>query len=164
MTRGVSRGRDGNDPAVVAELPALRERPERLIVEREGLRREPRRQRLAQEATHHLRHRRAQELQLRLVDQDWRAHVDHAVDVVAMGVGEHDLGDVVGVEPRRSHHARELLAARHLHPRERHVACRGGLTRVDQPQDTLVLDGPDVDRQGIGEGSGQEEVQLAPRA
>jgi hypothetical protein len=55
-----------------------------------------------------------------------------AVDVVAMCVGEHDLGDIVEIDACRGHRGRELLLACELHARERHVACGHGLAGVDE--------------------------------
>ena len=75
--------------------------------------------------------------------------MDQPVDVVAMGVGEHDLGDIVEPQTCRRHRGWELLLARDLHPRERHVSRRRGLARVDESQHALVLDRPAVNRQRV---------------
>ena len=73
-------------------------------------------------------------------------HVDEAVDVVAVGVGEHDLRDVVELQAGGGDRRRKLLLAGHFHARERDVPRRRGLTGVDEPQDSVVLDRPAVDR------------------
>jgi hypothetical protein len=99
VTGRVPRRVDGDDPSVIAERAAAGKRPERAAVERERLGREPGGQRLAQHAAHHPRHRRGEEAQLHLVDQDPTANMDQPVHVVAVGVGEHHLGDVVERRP-----------------------------------------------------------------
>ena len=65
VTGGVPGRRDGDDPSVIAERPAVRERAEWAAVERERLGSEPWRERLAQHAAHDPCHRRAEESQLR---------------------------------------------------------------------------------------------------
>jgi hypothetical protein len=123
---------DGNDACVIAERPTAGERSEWAIVKREWLGSESRRERLTQDATHDPRHRRAEELKLRLIEQDAPAHVDQPVDVVAMGVGEYDLGNIVEGQTGRGHRGWEFLFACDFHPRERDVPRRGGLAGVDE--------------------------------
>ena len=90
--------------------------------------------------------------------------MDEPVDVVAMGVGEHYLGDVVEPQTGCSDGGRKLLLARHFHARERNVVGRRGLTRVHEPQNSVVLDRPAVDRHRLREGAREEQIQLAARA
>ena len=76
-------------------------------------------------------------------------HVDEPVDVVAVGVGEHNLRDVVERQAGRGDSGREFLLGCDFHARERHVPRCGGLAGVDEPQDSVVLDRPAVDRQRV---------------
>jgi len=149
MAGGVPRSVDGHDPAVIADRVAPRKLAERALVERKRLRGKPRGQRLAQDAAHHARHRRCEELQLRVVDQDSRVHVNQPVDVVSVGVGEHHLRDVVELQAGGGDRRRKLLLAGYFHARERDVPRRGCLTGVNQPQHPVVLDRPAVDRQRL---------------
>ena len=75
--------------------------------------------------------------------------VDEAVHVVSVGVGEDDLRDVVELQAGGGDGRRELLLGGYFHARERDVPCRRGLTGVDEPQDSVVLDRPAVDRQRV---------------
>jgi hypothetical protein len=91
VTGRVPRRVDGDDTSVIDERATPGKRSERAAVEREGLGREPRGQWLVQHATHHPRHRRAEESQLHLVDQHPPADMDQPVDVVAVGVRDNYL-------------------------------------------------------------------------
>lgn len=90
--------------------------------------------------------------------------MDDSVDVIAMGVGQDDLSDVIECKARSRQCSRELLCAIDLHARERHVARRCGLAGVDESQNSLVLDRPAVDRQRLREWAGREQVELASSA
>lgn len=149
VTGGVPGRRDGDDPSVIAERPAVREHAEWAAVERERLGSEPLREWLAQYAAHDSRHRRAEEPQLRIVDQDPPADMDQPVHVVAVGVSEHHFRDVVELEARPGHRGREFLLGGHMHPRERHVPRRGSLAGVDESQNPVVLDRPAMDWQRL---------------
>ena len=129
-----------------------------------GLRGEPGRQRLAQDAAHQTREGRPCEPQLGVVDPGGGAHVDQPVDVVAVMVGEHDLRDVVKRQAGRRQGCRELLLGRHLETGERNVPGFRSLTAVYEQQAPVVLDRPAVDRHRVRPGAGQEQVQLPPRA
>ena len=84
-----------------------------------------------------------------LIDEDSPAYVHEPVDVVAVGVGDHNLGYVIDVEAGRSHRGRKLVVARDLWPRERHISRLCSLAGVDEPQRALVLNRPAVDRQRV---------------
>src|SRR5450755_1591009 len=51
-----------------------------------------------------------------------------------------------------------------MHVREWHVARRGSLAGVHESENSVVLDRPAVDRQRLGEGAREEQVQLPARA
>jgi len=133
-------------------------------VEREGLRREPGRKRLAQDATHHPRECAGDEAQLRLADQHRGADVDEAVDVIAVVVGEHDCGDVVKRQAGGRERRGELHLACDLEARERDVAHDRCLATVDEHHASVVLDRPAVDRKRVRPCVRQKQVHLAPRA
>ena len=75
--------------------------------------------------------------------------MDKPVDMVAVGVGEHDLRDVVEVQVRLGHSARKFLLARHVHARERHVPHLRCLAGVYEPENSVAFDRLAVDRQRV---------------
>src|SRR5947208_11529336 len=101
MTRCMPGSGDGDDSSVVAQPPALGKRAERAVIEREGFGCEAGRKWLTQQAAERARHRSPQEAQLSVVDEHPPTRVYQPVDMVAMCVGEHDLGDVVHGQPCR---------------------------------------------------------------
>ncbi len=154
----------GDDPSVIAERTALAEGAERPAVERERLRIETRRQRLAQDAPHDTRKGSAQELELGIVDRHGGAHVHQSVDVISVMVGEHDLRDVIERQAGGRDRTRQLLLGRHLEVGERDVAHGRALAGVDEQDLLAMLDHPAVDRQRVRPGAGQEQVELPARA
>src|ERR1700693_1966503 len=120
-----------DDPPVVTERTAARERAGWPAVEPDGLRGEPRRQRLAQDTAHDSWEGRRDEPQLGVVDPHRRTHVDETIDVVAVVVSEHYLGDVVERQARARDRSRKLLLGGNRETRKRDVARRGGLAAVD---------------------------------
>ena len=93
---GSVAGRGNRDDApVVADLVALGERAEWTVLERERLRGEPWGQRLAQDTPHDLREGSGDVAQLLLVAQCSRSDVHEPVDVIAVGMGEDHLLDIL---------------------------------------------------------------------
>jgi hypothetical protein len=99
VPRRVACCRDGNDAAVVAERPALREGAERTAVQRERLEIDIGRHRLANHPLRQPRGRGAGICQLPGVHQHGSADVHCAVHVVAMQVGQHNGVDVRERQP-----------------------------------------------------------------
>ena len=91
---------DRDQAAVVAELAAALKSAKGSVVEGQRLRREARRQRLAQDAAHDAREGRIDERELRRPHARRRAHVRQPVDMVAVVVREDYLRDVIDRDTR----------------------------------------------------------------